>query len=204
VVADDVLGSVTLSTFIQSSGVQAEPFAALYYEPAGSALDQVPGSGYEVTEVFGELVGPPNDGRNPNLLPLVLNQVRDVYGQADFEGEFRSYFQAFLQDIDPDEAGLQLYFNCSDLVVDTLEQAYWCGPSRTWPQMEYNHAYIEFWHHLDAALAGEIAEVNVDQLANFGPASINDAAWKTLFGLGDSSHNGITATGIPLLGPQGV
>ena len=58
--------------------------------------------------------------------------------------------------------------------------------------MEYNHAYIEFWHHLDAALSGEIAEVNVDQVANLGPAAINDAAWKALFGLGDSNHNGIT------------
>jgi hypothetical protein len=192
VVADEVLGSVTLSTFIQSSGVQAEPLAVLYYEPAGSALDQVPGSGYEVTEVIGELVGPQDEGRSQFLLPLVLTRLQDVYGQADFESEFRSYFQAFLQDIDPDTAGSQLYFNCSNLVVDTLEQAYWCGPAQTWPQMEYNHAYIEFWHHLEAALSGEIAEVNVDQIAKLGPASLNDDAWKSLFGLGDSNHNGIT------------
>ena len=58
--------------------------------------------------------------------------------------------------------------------------------------MEYNHAYIEFWHHLDSALAGEIAEVNVDQIAPLGPASINDEAWKALFGLGESDHDGIT------------
>jgi hypothetical protein len=58
--------------------------------------------------------------------------------------------------------------------------------------MEYNHAYIEFWHHLDLALAGEIAGVSVDQISNLGPALMNDDVWTLLFGLGDSQFNGIT------------
>jgi hypothetical protein len=58
--------------------------------------------------------------------------------------------------------------------------------------MEYNHAYIEFWHHLDLALAGEIAEVNVDQITNLGPALLNDDVWTLLFGLGNSNFNAIT------------
>jgi hypothetical protein len=188
----DVLGSATLSTFARSAGVQADTLAVLYYEPTGSALDQVPAESYEVTEVYGELVGEQDEGRNHRLLPLVLSQIRDVHGQADFESEFRSYFETFLLDTDPETVGPQVYFNCSNGVVDTIEQAYWCGPSQTWPQQEYNHAYIEFWHHLDAALSGEIAGVNVEQIGGIGPALINDDVWTSLFGLGDSQHSGIT------------
>jgi len=186
-----VLGGATLSTFINSSGVEVDPFAVLHYEPMGSALDQLPGGNYSVTEVLGELEGPQNEGRNPLLLPLMLNQIQDVYGQPGFESEFRDYFQGFLLDIDPDSAGSQQYANCSGVTIDTLEQAYWCGPGQTWPQQEYNHAYIEFWHHLDLALAGEIAEVNVDQITNLGPALTNDDVWTLLFGLGSSHFNGI-------------
>ncbi len=188
----DVLGNAMLSDLVRSSGVEADPFAVLYYQPAGSALDQVPGESYNVTETYGELVGQQDEGGNHLLLPLMLDQIQTVYGQPDFASEFRSYFQAFLQDVDPDTAGSQLYFNCDSLVVDTIEQSYWCGPSQTWPQQEYNHAYIEFWHHLDAALTGEIAEVNVDQIASLGPALISDDVWTSLFGIGESHHNGIT------------
>jgi hypothetical protein len=122
----------------------------------------------------------------------VLEQIRDVYGQTDFETEFRNYFQNFLLDVDPDTAGSQRYFNCNNLVVDTVEQAFWCGPGQTWPQIEHNHAYIKFWHYLDAALANEIAEVNVDQITNLGPALMNDDMWTSLFGIGDSDFNGIS------------
>ena len=194
VVIGDVLGSAMLSTVINSSGVEADPFAVLYYEPAGSALDQLPSGNYNVTEVIGELVGQQNEGGSPLLLPLILDQFQAVYGQSNFENEFRDYFQGYLSDIDPDAAGSQQYVNCDNITVDTIEQAYWCGPARTWPQFEYNHAYIEFWHHLDSALAGEIAEVNVDQISNLGPALMNDDVWTLLFGLGDSHFNAITVS----------
>ena len=192
VVMGDVLGSAILSTVVNSSGVEADPFAVLYYEPTGSALDQLPSDIYNVTEVVGELAGLPNEGRNPLLLPLILDQFQAVYGQPDFESEFRDYFQSYLSDIDPDAAGAQQYVNCGDVTIDTIEQAYWCGPGQTWPQMEYNHAYIEFWHHLDAALANELAEVNADQMTGLGPALMNDDVWTALFGLGESNFNGIT------------
>ena len=192
VTAGDVLGAATLSTLIPSSGVEASPFAVLYYEPAGSAVNQVPGASYAVTEILGELVGPEHEGRNHRLLPLMLTRIRDVYGQPDFASQFRAHYEAYLQDVDPDTEGAQQYSNCNGLIVDTLEQAYWCGPAQTWPQHEYNHAYIEFWHHLDAALSGEIAAVNVDQLGDLEPALINDNVWTSLFGLGDNAHNGIT------------
>jgi len=194
VVIGDVLGSAMLSTVINSSGVEADPFAVLYYEPTGSALDQLPSGNYNVTEVIGELVGQQNEGGSPLLLPLILDQFQAVYGQSNFENEFRDYFQGYLSDIDPDAAGAQQYVNCDNITVDTIEQAYWCGPARTWPQFEYNHAYIEFWHHLDSALAGEIAEVNVDQISNLGPALMNDDVWTLLFGLGDSHFNAITVS----------
>ncbi len=192
VVIGDVLGSATLSTFINSSGVEADPFAVLYYEPIGNALDQLPSGNYNVSEVLGELVGQQNEGRNPLLLPLILDQFQAVYGQSNFESEFRDYFQGYLSDIDLDAAGAQQYVNCGNATVDTIEQAYWCGPAQTWPQFEHNHAYIEFWHHLDSALAGEIAEVNVDQISNLGPALMNDDVWTLLFGLGNSHFNAIT------------
>jgi hypothetical protein len=192
VVPDDVLGIATLSTLINSSGVEADPFAVLFYEPVGSALDQLPSGNYNVTEVVGELDGQLNEGENPLLLPLMLDQIQSVYGESSFESEFRDYFQAYLLDTDPDVAGPQQYVNCSNFTINTIEQAYWCGPSQTWPQFEYNHAYIEFWHHLDLALANEVAEVNVDQITDLGPALMNDDVWTLLFGLGDSYFNGIT------------
>ena len=192
VVIGDVLGGATLSAFINSAGVEADPFAVLYYEPMGSALDRLPSGSYNVTEVLGELDGQQREGRNPLLLPLMLNQFRDVYGQQGFESEFRTYFQGFLSDVDPDTAGFQQYFNCDNVTVDTIEQAYWCGPAQTWPQFDYNHAYIEFWHHFDSALANEIAGVNVDQITALGPALMNDDVWTLLFGLGHSDFGGIS------------
>ena len=192
VAAAEVLGSATLSTNIQSTGVQADPLAVLFYDPVGTALDQVPGGSYDVTEVIGELVGPEQEGVNPLLLSLVLDRIQTVHGQHEFATEFRNHFETFLLDVDPDTEGAQTYFNCNSVLVDTLEQAYWCGPARTWPQHAYNHAYIEFWHHLDVALAGEIPGVSVDQITGLGPATINDAAWTSLFDLGDNVHNGIT------------
>lgn len=190
--ANDVLGNPMLSTFITSSGVRADPFAVLHYEPAGSALDQVPDAGYNVAEILGELRGSLNEGRNPLLLPLMLDRIEAVTGQPAFESEFRRYFEEYLADIDPATAGAQRYANCDNITIDTIEQAFWCGPSQTWPQYEYNHAYIDFWHHLDRALAGEIATVNVDQMGDMAPALINDEVWLALFGPGDSNFNGIT------------
>lgn len=188
----DVLGNATRSAYISSSGVQADPYAVLYYDPAGSALDQLPTGDYQVREVLGELDGGPDEGRNPLLLPLVLDRIGESYGQPAFAADFRDYFQGYLSDLDPDAAGTQRYLNCNDVTVDTIEQAYWCGPAQTWPQMAYNHAYIEFWHHLDAALAGEIPAVDVGQIAGMGPALVNDDVWASLFGLGLSYFNGIT------------
>jgi len=144
-----------------------------------------------VSEVLGELVGQQNEGGNPLLLPLILDQFQAVYGQSNFESEFRDYFQGYLLDIDPVTAGSQQYVNCSTVTIDAIEQGYWCGPAQTWPQMEYNHAYIEFWHHLDLALANGVAGVNVDQITNLGPALMNDDVWTSLFGLGHSQFAGI-------------
>jgi len=190
----DVLGAATVSTFINSAGVATDPFAVLHYEPQGGALDQVPGGDYTVTEVLGALDGAVDEGRNPLLLPLVLDQIEAVHGQPGFASEFRSHFQGFLSDVDPDTAGAQQYANCNGETIDTIEQGYWCGPAQTWPQHEHNHAYIHFWHHLDAALANNIVSVNVDQITGLGPAMINDDVWVSLFSLGTSNFNGIAVS----------
>ena len=192
VLAADVLGAATTSTLIPSSGVEAAPFAVLYYDPAGNALDQVPSGNYGLTEILGDLQGSQNEGRTSLLLPLILDRIQLVYAQPDFATEFRAHYEGYLADIDPDTVGSQHYTNCNDVTIATIEQAFWCGPGQTWPQEEYNHAYIEFWHHLDAALAGDIAAVNVDQITGLGPALINDAAWTSLFSLGSNPYNGIT------------
>ena len=192
VLPDDVLGTPTLSTFIHSAGVEADPFAALAYAPRGSALDRLPGGNYNVAEVLGDLAGTANEGKNPLLLPLILDRIENVYGQSGFASAFRNYFQAFLSDVDPDTPGSQQYVNCNNVPISTLEQAYWCGPAQTWPQFEYNHAYIEFWHHLDSALANEIPEVNVDQIGNLEPALIGDDVWTSLFDPGNNYFSGIT------------
>ena len=192
VAPDDVLGNTTLSTSISSTGVATDPFAVLYYNPVGNAVDQIPSENYNVAEILVELVGPVNEGRNPLLLPLILERLQDVYGQPDFDTEFRSFFEGFLIDIDSETAGSQHYLNCYNIVTETIEQANWCGPSQTWPQYEYNHAYIEFWHHLDLVLAGEVAEVNIDQMTNLSAAHINDNVWTSLFDHGVNYFNGIT------------
>lgn len=188
----DVLGAAVVSTLARSAGVGADPFALRYFEPAGSALGQVPGDSYSVSEIYGELLGPPGEGDNRFLLPLMLERIEAVYGQTGFASDFRQHFESWLQDIDADTAGAQFYFNCELALIDTIERAYWCGPAQTWPQELYNHAYIQFWHHLDAALAGAIADVDVDRIGGLGPALINDAAWLSLFGPGDSHYNGIS------------
>ena len=192
VLSEDVLGSATLSTFINSSGVEADPFAVLHYVPAGSALDRLPVGDYNVAEVLGELDGPRDEGMNTQLLPLILDRIELVYGQPGFASEFRNYFEGFLLDVDPDTEGAQRYLNCDGILISTIEQAFWCGPAQTWPAVEYNQAYIQFWHHLDAALANEVGEVNVDQITDLGPAPLDDSAWTSLFGLGYSYFNGIT------------
>lgn len=192
VVGAEVLGDETRSAFIPSAGLESDPFAVLYYAPVGTALNQVPGDDYLLTEVLGELDGPENEGMTPLLLPLVLDRIEAIYAQVGFVSEFRDYFENYLADIDSDTEGAQQYRNCDDVLINTLEQAFWCGPSQTWPQEEYNFAYIEFWHHLDRALAGEIAAVNVDQITDLGPAVINDDVWTELLGASGGSFNGIT------------
>jgi hypothetical protein len=192
VVGADVLGGETHSTFIPSAGVEADPFAVLRYAPVGTALDQVPAEDYVLTEVLGDLDGPENEGMNPLLLPLVLDRIEASYAQVGFASEFRTYFETYLADIDPDTEGAQQYRNCDDELIETLEQAFWCGPSQTWPQEEYNFAYIEFWHRLDRALAGDIADVNVDQISYLGPATLNDQVWTELVGPSGGSFDGIT------------
>ena len=129
---------------------------------------------------------------NPLLLPLVLDRIEASYAQVGFASEFRTYFETYLADIDPDTEGAQQYRNCDEVLIETLEQAFWCGPSQTWPQEEYNFAYIEFWHRLDRALAGDIADVNVDQISDLGPATLNDQVWTELVGPSGGSFDGIT------------
>ncbi len=194
VVAGDVIGAPVMSTVINSAGVQVEPFAPLYYEPQGNAVDQVPTGNYNATEILGQLEGPANEGRTTLLLPLMLNRIEAAYGQTGFESEFRTYFEGYLADTDPATAGAQQYSNCNNVTIGTIEQAFWCGPSQTWPAADHNYAYIEFWHHLDRALAGDIPGVNVDQLGELGPGLMNDDVWTTLFALGPNFYNGITVT----------
>lgn len=192
ILIDDVIADVELSSSIVSSGVQTDATAVLYYTPTGNTLNQIPTSTYQLTEVLGELIGGSNEGRNTFLLPLLIEQIELEFGQPGFETQFRSYFHNYLSDINPAETGAQQYENCHGTTINTIEQIFWCGPAQTWPQMHYNHAYIEFWHHLDLVLNNQVPGVNVDQMQHLGPALINDDIWIELFGMGRSDFSGIS------------
>ena len=186
IIASNVLGNVTLSSFIESEGVELAAMAVLHYEPMGSALNQVPGAVYSVPEITGDLDG---SGNNPGFFPLILDRIESEYGPLSFASDFRTDFEDnFLRvDNDPDTVGDQFYtYPDGFTLIWDLEDALWFGPAETWPREDYNQPYIQFWHRLDKALAAEHP--------GLGPAFINDDVWLTLFSLGGNFYPGYGVT----------
>ena len=185
----DVLNLTTgiiYSNSILSEGVNAGALVPVYYEPAGSALDQIPSSSYEVEEIFAEYTV---YGGSDNFLSIFLDRVESEYGLTDFASDFTADFEAFLQTVDADEDTPEVdpYTEPVNDEYDgdpilTLADTQWFGPAETWPKELYNYPYIHFWHHLDTAL--EAAGV-----AGMGQELIGDDAWDAMFSSGDLDEN---------------
>ena len=149
----------------------------LHYEPAASALDQVPAAPYTVQEVLGEYQVA--SGHEGGFLPIVLSRVEAHYELDQFASEFTEDFETFLRSVDLDEEapGMQPYLDPSGDPILTLAATLWFGPSQTWPSYLPNYPYMHFWHRLDRALL----EAGVGAT---GPEVLGDDAWANLFDSG--------------------
>jgi len=177
----DLTAGVTYSDTILSAGVDAGTPAVLHYEPAGSALDQVPAAAFTIQETYAEYS---LSGGADNFLSIFMTRVQNHYGLAGFAAAFTADFENFLQTVDGDEdtAGVQPYTDPNGTPILTLAATQWFGPAATWPKELYNFPYIEFWHRLDTALAAE-------SIPGMGPESIGDDAWQALFSSGALAEN---------------
>ena len=182
---DDVLnlsGGITRSGTILSAGVDAPDPAVLYYEPWGSALDQVPTHTYSLTEILAEYAV--DRGGTDNFLSIVLHRIEDHYGLPGFAAGFVADFETFLQTVDADDetAEIDPYLDPWGVPILTLADTHWFGPAQTWPKELPNYPYIEFWHRLDEALYAE-------DVPELGQELLGDDAWATLFSSGPLSEN---------------
>ena len=170
----DLETGVAYSESILSAGTDAGEAAVLHYEPAGSALDQVPTEPYEVEEVLGEYRVA--SGHQDGFLAVVLGRVEAHYGLDGFAASFTEDFEAFLQSVDLDEEapGMQPYLDPAGEPILTLEATLWFGPSQTWPSYLPNYPYMHFWHRLDRALLDAGIET-------MGSEVLGDDAWAALF-----------------------
>jgi hypothetical protein len=185
VAVGDVLNLTTgviTSPDIQSLGVNAGNPIVLYYQPAGSALNQVPAEDYLVNEIYAEyqLLS----GGTDNFLEIFLGRVESTYSLNQFAATFVDDFELFLNtvDTDADLAGLQPYISPGGDAILTLADTLWFGPAQTWPSELSNYPYIEFWHRLDIALESE-------NISGMGPELLNGFAWASLFSSGELNEN---------------
>ncbi len=177
VVADvlDLAGGVSRSDTILSAGVDAGQPAVLYYQPKGSALDQVPAAPYWVDEIYAEYNIP--SGVRNDFLAILLDRLEDYYELDDgFSEDFTADFEAFLGSVDADDDtdGVQPYTDPSGNPILTLADTLWFGPAVTWPKVLSNHPYIHFWHRLDRALL----DAGIPEM---GTEVLGDADWAALF-----------------------
>jgi hypothetical protein len=183
----DLGGGITTDPTITSAGMAAGDAVPLHYQPAGTALDQVPAATYRVDDVLAEYQVA--SGAQDNFLSIVLGRVEQHYGLPGFAAAFQAGFETFLQaaDIDPATPGLQPYRDPNGIPILTLAATNFFGPAQTWPRELYNHPYIEFWHRLDAALA-------VAAIPGMGPEVLGDDAWDALFQTGQLIENPLLRT----------
>jgi len=183
------LGSgIIYSGVILSAGTDAPGPAVLYYEPKGSALDQVPVASDTIYETLAEYSV--TGGGTDSFLAILLSRIEVQYSLpgfapnfAGFAADFTAKFEDFLEDIDGDDTnGDQQYSDPLGNPITTLAGTQWFGPAQTWPQKLYNYPYIEFWHQLDAVLTDM-------SISGMGPELLGDAAWTALFSPGPLTEN---------------
>jgi hypothetical protein len=178
----DLANGITHSESILSVGVDAGNPAVLYYEPQGSAVDQVPTTRQSVAETFAEYRIDP--GADNDFLEIMLARLEAHYGLTGFAAVFTADFEAFLQSVDLDDQteGNQPYTDPSGDPILTLADTRWFGPAETWPKELENHPYIHFWHRLDTAL--------IEQgIPGMGYEVLGDEEWLALFDPGPLSEN---------------
>ena len=171
----DLAGGVSRSDTILSTGVDAGQPAVLYYQPKGSALDQIPAVPYSVDEIYAEYNIP--FGVRNDFLAILLDRLEDYYElDGGFSEAFTDDFEAFLGSVDTDDdtEGVQPYTDPSGNSILTLGDTLWFGPRVTWPKVLSNHPYIHFWHRLDRALL----DANILEM---GTEVLGDADWAALF-----------------------
>jgi hypothetical protein len=173
---------ITRSDTILSAGVNALAPAVLAYEPAGSALDQVPSTSYSVSETIADYRLATNGV--DDFLAIFLDRLETYYSLTGFADDFRVDFETFLQgvDLDDETAGLQPYTDPWGDPILTLADTLWFGPAGTWPKELPNYPYIHFWHQLDTALTAE-------GIPGMGHEIIGDDTWADLFTSGTLSEN---------------
>jgi hypothetical protein len=171
----DLTEELGLSDTILSVGVDAGQPAVLYYQPKGSALDQIPESRYRLDDIYSEY-NIPRSVRN-DFLAILLNRL-EVYYELDdgFSEGFIGDFEAFLGSVDADDdtEGVQPYEDPAGNPILTLSDTLWFGPSITWPKVLSNHPYIHFWHRLDRALLDA-------QIPDMGTEVLGEVDWAALF-----------------------
>lgn len=170
----DLTNGIAYSDNILSAGVNDGNPAVLYYEPQGSALDQIPAGSYNVNGTYVEYSIPESAANN--FLEIMLDRIETEYSLTGFAASFSTDFETFLNnvDIDDETAGIQPYLDPDDNPIVTLADTQWFGPAVTWPKELYNHPYIEFWHQLDEALIAE-------DIPEMGPELISESVWDILF-----------------------
>lgn len=182
---EDVLNlasGITHSDSILSAGVDPQNPVVLYYEPQGSAVDQIPTSPYSINEVLAEyeVAG----GQDDDFLAIMLGRLEEHYGLNGFAADFTTDFESFLQsvDLDSETPGAQPYLDPWGNPILALADTLWFGPAVTWPSQLSNHPYIHFWHRLDAALLAQ-------GIPGMGPEVLGDDAWTALFDSGPLAEN---------------
>lgn len=178
----DLPEGVAHSDAVVSAGVDAAEPAVLSYTPGRLARDQVPVERYDVEATFAEY---DRRGDGPDdFLRIMLARLERHYALEGFSEEFVASFEAFLQavDLDANTPGAQPYTDPDGQPILTLDDARWFGPRATWPKELPNYPYIEFWHHLDRALAGR-------EIPGIGSELLGDAAWSALFRSGRLDEN---------------
>ena len=178
----DISSGIIRSDYIASAGVGAPSLVSLHYTPKGEALDKISDDLYSVTYIYGEYR---IDSGSDNFLTILLKRIEDQYGLTDFESDFTTDFESYLQSVDTDgeTEGIQPYTDPSGVEILTLDAALWFGPSTTWPKEVYNYPYIEFWHRLDTWLE------NVQVVAGLGNELLGEDEWDGLFSIGFLTEN---------------
>jgi hypothetical protein len=173
------LDNGTYSTVARSMGVDAGDFALLYYEPAGSAVDQIPLS-YTVDEIEAEYEVEGGD-ENDNFLEIFLDRIEDYFNIPGFASTFTTDFENFLATHDADTGDSEdpepdPYYDSYDPLGDpilTVADTAFFGPNATWVKEPENYPLILFWHQFDVAIA--------EAVPTLGDELIGDAQWDDLF-----------------------